>query len=170
MSARQLVDPNAPIIIVKSIFAKYDKNADQKINPAELMELAYDLGYYMTKEHSTSLLKTLDTDGDDHISFDEFLNWWKQHDKFKLMENPSKLKKIHEAVKAFRKLDVNNDGSIDVHEWHIFWAAFVSDGKSFTPEEEKKSLAIYKLVDKDGDGLVQWNEFHDLLEKHGLVQ
>eukprot|EP01120_Amphizonella_sp_Union-15-10_P001220 TRINITY_DN1126_c0_g1_i2.p1 TRINITY_DN1126_c0_g1~~TRINITY_DN1126_c0_g1_i2.p1 ORF type:complete len:170 (+),score=42.73 TRINITY_DN1126_c0_g1_i2:92-601(+) len=162
-------NPNAPAFIIKSVFQKYDKNGDGHIGAAELMELAYDLGYYMTGQQSQDVIKALDKDGSGHINFDEFLVWWKQNDKFHLFENKDKLQKVQIAVKAFRKLDKDNSGSINIHEFNIFFKETCVPGGAFSPAQESQSLSAFKQADKDGDGHIQWNEFHELLEKLGVV-
>mmetsp|Transcript_8393 Transcript_8393/g.9362 ORF Transcript_8393/g.9362 Transcript_8393/m.9362 type:complete len:123 (+) Transcript_8393:228-596(+) len=122
----------------------------------------------MTKDQSIAAVKEIDKDGDGHIDFEEFIAWWRKHDKFHILDNLEKLKRVQEAVKAFRKIDADNSGAIDIHEWNIFWESMVSSS-AWTAAEEIKAREAYKEADKDGDGLLQWNEFVDLLVSMGVV-
>jgi calcium-binding protein CML len=54
------------------LFKKYDKDASGTIEPNELEELLKSIGYTGSME---SALKTLDKDGNNKISFSEFLQW-----------------------------------------------------------------------------------------------
>lgn len=54
------------------LFKKYDKDASGTIEPNELKELLKSVGYTGSVE---SALKVLDKDGNNKVSFPEFLDW-----------------------------------------------------------------------------------------------
>jgi len=57
-------------------------------------------------------MRKLDEDKSGLISFDEFFNWWKSHDRFKALnvgDNPA----IKKGIEYFKKYDADRTGKIN---------------------------------------------------------
>merc|ERR1711879_238166 len=65
------------------IFDKYDDDKNGTLTLDELQLLCYDYGYYLTNEEAKETLESLDKNEDDTFTYDEFMDWWSNNEKFK---------------------------------------------------------------------------------------
>lgn len=63
-------------LAVKHMFAKYDKDNNEKISVKEFASLVRDLGETMSKQEVVDAVKMLDTDNSGSIEFLEFVSYW----------------------------------------------------------------------------------------------
>ena len=64
------------ISALKQIFLTFDKNDDELLSKKEFYLLAKKLGEYFTKKELEVVIDQLDVDGDNKISFSEFLSFF----------------------------------------------------------------------------------------------
>ena len=61
---------------LKKVFYTFDKNDDELLSKKEFYLLAKKLGEYFTKNELEVVIDQLDVDGDNKISFSEFLSFF----------------------------------------------------------------------------------------------
>ena len=69
--------------LVRTMFEKYDSDADGTLQIEELQELCYDCGVFMTTEELISAMQGLDSNGDGSLLYDEFIVWWRTNPRFR---------------------------------------------------------------------------------------
>ena len=150
IQAKTFFDPNAPAIVLKSLFHKYDKDGSGQLSKAELAVLfKEDLGFNNEQSEAYALL--LDKDGNGEVSFDEFNSWLKSGEKFKNINDKSRYFRLKKAVDLFNKYDVDKSHALDREE---FKKLFKEVGG-----KPKKLDEALKELDKDNNNLVSFPEF-----------
>jgi len=126
---------------LRGIFKEFDLNGDGFIQRDELKAVMIKMGQSPTEDELTAMFNAADRDSDGNISFQEFLTI--------AHANPLSL-----SLKAvFEELDVDGDQHITRSELRT---AFQRMGHTLTDQEIN---AIYKHVDKDANGKIDFNEF-----------
>ena len=116
-------DKNVPKIVLKSLFAKYDKDGSGQLNREELKGLFVDdLG--LSKEQAESYAYLLDKDGNGRISFDEFNQWLQSGERFKNVNDKSRYYRLKKAVELFKSYDKDGSGALDRAEFEQLFLAF----------------------------------------------
>ncbi|OWZ09408.1 FK506-binding protein 1 [Phytophthora megakarya] len=147
------------LAIAREQFAHYDTDASGSINTTEMHKLFTNLGEQLTLNNVRELIKSVDTDGNGEVDFDEFLHLLrKQQDKnqysvsltLALLFGPKELTKLKQQ---FMVLDLDNSGAIDENELQQFVK------KLGRQEEEFDLVAMLREVDDDGSGTIGFNEF-----------
>jgi len=149
------VGSDAPAIVLKSVFKKYDKDNSGTINSSELKELCYDLGYYLNADEIHTTLQILDKDGGGNIDFGEFLQFWRDNSKFQKLES-AKGERIKQAITYFRYFDTDKSGSLTADEYVQLHGDLIKNKLipgNITADEGLKQL------DRTGDKKVSFNEF-----------
>eukprot|EP01121_Diplochlamys_sp_Union-15-3_P021259 TRINITY_DN856_c0_g1_i2.p1 TRINITY_DN856_c0_g1~~TRINITY_DN856_c0_g1_i2.p1 ORF type:complete len:153 (-),score=26.86 TRINITY_DN856_c0_g1_i2:67-525(-) len=144
---------SANVNVLVSYFKKYDADNSGYITTSEFSKLCYDLGYYMDTVTQEAVLAQIDKDHSGKLEFTEFCNWWASQDKFKIFDyekNPLILK----AIEYFQKYDTDNSGQIGVAEYKQLAKDLGQVGLS-----EIDYKAGLKVLDKNKDGNIQFNEF-----------
>ncbi|XP_065651178.1 calmodulin, flagellar-like [Hydra vulgaris] len=143
-------DFNTPVIVLKSLFLKYDSDRNNYLNRDELKTLFIeDLGF--STEQCEVYTFLLDKDGNNKISFDEFVSWLKSGEHFKNISNKSRYQRLKKAVEMFKKFDVDNNQSLDRDE---FKRLFIS----LNGDPPKLDAALAEL-DRDGNNKISFEEF-----------
>ena len=116
-------DKNVPLIVLKSLFTKYDKDGSGQLNREELKGLfMVDLG--LSKEQAESYAYLLDKDGNGKVSFDEFHKWLQSGERFKNINDKSRYHRLKKAVELFKSYDKDESGSLDRDEFEKLFLTF----------------------------------------------
>ncbi|KAI3939839.1 hypothetical protein MKW98_029615 [Papaver atlanticum] len=138
---------------LKQVFKLIDTNGDGKISSLELGEVLLCLGHEkstVTKEAEV-MLKEVDCNGDGFIDLDEFMNV--------VAGDSSKSKGADEDLKdAFLVFDSDKNGFISPKELKQ-----VLRSLGYYKCTLSECSAMIKGVDKDGDGLVNFEEFRSMM-------
>eukprot|EP01094_Clydonella_sp_ATCC50884_P005680 TRINITY_DN1461_c0_g1_i2.p2 TRINITY_DN1461_c0_g1~~TRINITY_DN1461_c0_g1_i2.p2 ORF type:complete len:167 (-),score=53.54 TRINITY_DN1461_c0_g1_i2:320-820(-) len=121
--------------ISRIMFDKYDVDGDSSIGPKEFKDLCYDLGHYLSEQELEFGLQSLDKDGSGAIEYNEFLEWWRNNDRFEMLKlDDAALAKRVDASATFRQFDDDNSGTIDANEFEGLHALLLERG--FCPEDK----------------------------------
>ncbi|POM77684.1 Calmodulin [Phytophthora palmivora] len=147
------------LVAAREQFAHYDTDSSGSINATEMHKLFTNLGEQLTLNNVRELIKSVDTDGNGEVDFDEFLHLLrKQQDKnqysvsltLALLFGPKELTKLKQQ---FMVLDLDGSGAIDEHELRQFVK------KLGRRADEFDLPAMLREVDDDGSGTIGFNEF-----------
>lgn len=137
---------------LRTIFKEFDENGDGHLSREELTK---GLMRVMDKEDAEKetqrIMNLVDTDGNGTIEFSEFFN--ATADKRKLIQK-DKLKVV------FKLLDDNGDGQLSCQELQ----ALFKDEKSEIAIQEDLWQQLMAEADTDGDNLLSFDEFCQLME------
>ena len=137
-TAEQLAD-------YKRVFARFDKSGDGSITGSELLPLMEYLGLPINLRQFQAFLKSVDSNNDGKISFDEFLV---------IMATKAKTESL---AKVFRAADINKDGYLSREELRRL---LQQNGKSVSEDDMERYMAI---GDRNGDGKLNYEEFTVLM-------
>ncbi|KAL3118854.1 hypothetical protein niasHT_008201 [Heterodera trifolii] len=129
------------------IFREFDLNGDGFIQRDELRQVMLKMGQSPTEEELFAMFEAADTNTDGQISFQEFLCIARA--------NPLSLS----LKSVFDELDVDGDGFITRSELRM---AFQQMGHALNDTDIK---AIYKRVDKNQDGKINFKEFCEMMTR-----
>ena len=141
--------PEEKIEECKKIFAHYDKNQDGTISVNELGEVMKGLGVNHSQAELQEIIKKIDKDGSGKIEFEELLNLYTG--KMKTSENDEELNEI------FKILDKEGNGLISTAELRYILTSF---RERLT---EKEADEVIGKADKDRDGLINYQEYKDIM-------
>ncbi|XP_066916609.1 uncharacterized protein [Clytia hemisphaerica] len=143
-------DDGVPELALKSLFMKYDKNNDGWLNKEELRGLFVDdLG--LDDDQAEIYNYLLDRDGDNKISFEEFLYWMRSNENLQNVTDKHRFALIRSAVDMFQKFDKNENWSLDLEELREL---IVEQGG--TSERADEAL---RTLDEDRNGRISFQEF-----------
>ena len=142
---------NDETLIILKIFRHFNKSGDCKLTKSELTEALYD---YKDSEEVDEMVdvifERLDGDNNGYIEYEEFL---------RLCIDKKKLMTKENLKYAFKFLD--NDDTKTLSAQKIL--------KFFLTKPNKEFEAVFNIylkeVDKDGDGIIDFNEFCELMMK-----
>lgn len=155
----------AAVPLSKRIFDKYDFDQSGTISPPEFREMVYELGYYLTDREFRMAILMLDTDGDGHVSYPEFLKWWKTDDRFKKLQlSEEQYNLLQYCSTYFQYFDKDRSGVLEKAEFQVCHADLLRNHVTDAPFE--KCLAS---LDTNNDGLVSFNEYVDWLIAIGSI-
>lgn len=138
---------------LKEAFSMFDKDGDGTITLSELASVLRALGQKPTDDELQIMMNSVDVDQNGVIDFDEFVGLMKNH----LYADDSVPTVEAEMLEAFRVFDRNGDGFITEEELR---QALLNLGERITEEELKEMIAE---ADKDGNGLIDYQEFIDMM-------
>jgi len=124
------------------------------------------MGYLLSDQELKIALVRLDANGDGHISYEEFLNWWTGEDRFsKFKMDAQQQDKLQKSTAYFRFFDKDGSGILDRKEFSGLHADLVKN-KLIT-----KSLdETIKELDSNNDGNISFNEYIDWLIRCGALK
>lgn len=142
---------------VKRIFHMFDKNGDGKITKKELSDSLENLGISISDPDMIQMIEKIDINGDGCVDIDEFEELYKS-----IMDDKDEDEDMREAFNVF---DQNGDGFITEEELSTVLASLgFKHGKAL--EECKRMI---KKVDSDGDGMVNFMEFKQMMKAGELI-
>jgi len=150
----------------RRVFNKYDTDGSGQISVDEFKSMVYDMGYCLSEQELKMALLRLDSNGDKHISYDEFLNWWSTEDRFtKLQLNQQQAEKLEKSAAYFRYFDKDGSGVLDRKEFSGLHADLVKN------KLINKSLdQTLEELDTNRDGQISFNEYIDWLTRRGAFK
>jgi len=142
MSNKSTNLPDAVKANLKKFFTAFDKDGNGKIDPGELKSALEATGFHFAPQVINRMIKLVNVRPPfGSIDFEEFCNLSAYLDATR---------------KSFDSADTNKNGKIDMKE---LGEALLDTGFSITSTQLKKLL---KLVDMDGNGDIQFEEFVSL--------
>nr|XP_043625928.1 probable calcium-binding protein CML25 [Erigeron canadensis] len=134
---------------LEQVFKKFDANGDGKICASELGSIMASLGQQPTEDELTNMIKEVDGDGDGFINLHEFIELnTRDIDSTEVLEN---------LKNAFSVFDIDNNGLITAEELQNVLRKL---GDTCSITESKKMIAG---ADRDGDGMINFDEFKDMM-------
>lgn len=111
-------------------------------------------GIFPKKVELQALMKYYDVNGDCQISYDEFLNG---------LKDDLSARRLNMVQKAFSRLDINNSGSLTVHDIHGIYDVSMNpdflEGRKTRDEIFNEFLQNFEGARGNRDGCVTWQEF-----------
>ena len=101
------------------------------------------------KEHLEKIFKSIDKDGDGHLSKEEILAGYEDHFGIPISDE--------EVDKMFLNIDVDGNGTIDYTE---FVMATMNEKNQ---NNNDKLMQAFKMFDKDGSGTITKDEIKEVL-------
>ena len=137
------------------VFRKFDSNGDGQISRQELAALFESLGHAPTDDELDRMMAEADADGDGCISLDEFAALNATGNSDDAMEED-----LRDAFKVF---DADGSGAISAAE---LASVLRSLGEKATVGQCRRMI---KGVDKNGDGLISFEEFKVMMAGGGFA-
>jgi Ca2+-binding EF-hand superfamily protein len=101
----------------------------------------------------------IDRDGSGTLSYDEFLKWWQQKDRFQTVDiTQEKLQKLHGYLTIFKSFDTDGNGILDKQEYTFLHKELTK--KNLTRHSFEEFVAD---IDQNGDENLSFNEFAEWL-------
>ncbi|KAF3439030.1 hypothetical protein FNV43_RR17305 [Rhamnella rubrinervis] len=132
---------------LRRVFGYFDGDGDGKISALELRSYFGSVGEYMSHEEAQEMINQLDADGDSLIDFEDFLKLMKRE----ASEDEEDLKK------AFQMFEWDHKGCITPKSLQTMLSR-LGDSKSYD-----ECVAMIQVFDTDGNGVVDFNEFHQMM-------
>ncbi|KAK6914561.1 EF-hand domain [Dillenia turbinata] len=149
----QRMDPNE----LKRVFQMFDKNGDGRITKKELNDSLENLGIFISDKDLIQMIEKIDVNGDGCVDMEEFGTLYQT-----IMDEKDEEEDMREAFNVF---DQNGDGYISVEELRSVLSSLgLKQGR--TVEDCKKMIM---KVDVDGDGMVNYNEFKQMMRGGGFA-
>ena len=136
-------------LAIKSLFAKYDSDKSNRLEKIEILYLLRS-DLEMSTEEADTCYMLIDKDGNGNVCFDEFLQWFRNADALKNINDKSRYSRVKSAIECFRSFDTDNSGTMDIAEFRQFM------GSLGYPGVIEDALAI---LDEDGNGVISFPEF-----------
>ncbi|KAJ8755492.1 hypothetical protein K2173_019290 [Erythroxylum novogranatense] len=143
---------------LKRLFQAFDRNGDGRITKEELNHSLGNLGIFIPDMELTQMIEKIDVNGDGCVDVDEFRELYQQ-----LMDVQDA---DDDMMEAFNVFDQNGDGYITVDELRTVLATLgLKQGRALDLEDCKTMIM---RVDVDGDGMVNFREFKQMMKRGGL--
>ncbi|XP_071690241.1 calmodulin-like protein 3 [Rutidosis leptorrhynchoides] len=139
------------------IFQMFDKNGDGRITKQELNDSLYNMSIFISDDDLVQMIEKIDVNGDGCVDIEEFGELYRT-----IMDDKENEEDMMEAFNVF---DQNRDGFIAVEELgSVLSSLGIKQGRK-TDDCRKMIMK----VDVDGDGLVSFNEFKNMMRSGGFV-
>ncbi|XP_059660013.1 calmodulin-like protein 3 [Cornus florida] len=142
---------------LRRVFSMFDHNGDGMISKKELSDSLENLGIYIPEKDLNHMMERIDVNGDGVVDIEEFGALYER-----LLDERDEEEDMMEAFNVF---DQNGDGFITVDELKSVLASLgLKQGRNL----EDCKLMI-KKVDVDGDGMVNFIEFRQMMKGGGFA-
>ncbi|GLT64792.1 hypothetical protein SLA2020_372630 [Shorea laevis] len=139
------------------VFQMFDRNGDGRITKKELSDSLENLGILIPEKELIEMIEKIDVNGDGYMDINEFGDLYQT-----ITEERHEEEDMREAFNVF---DQNGDGFITMEELRSVLASLgLKQGR--TLEECKKMIM---KVDVDGDGMVNFKEFKQMMKGGGFA-
>ena len=134
--------------ILREVFKSIDKDGDGKLSIDELVEqYSHTMEIEEAKKEAERIMKEIDSDSNGFIDYSEFL---------RANLDIRKLLSRNNLKQAFKMFDKDSSGSISANELKKVLQGDMNIDDSVWQE-------IIQLVDQNGDGEIDLNEFQDII-------
>ncbi|KAF8014126.1 hypothetical protein BT93_H0079 [Corymbia citriodora subsp. variegata] len=141
---------------LKRVFEMFDRNGDGRITKKELSDSLDNLRIYIPDKELAEMIEKIDVNGDGCVDIDEFGVLYRS-----IMDERDEEEDMREAFNVF---DQNGDGFITVDELRSVLASLgLKQGRTL---EDCKRMIM--KVDVDGDGMVNFKEFKQMMKGGGF--
>ncbi|KAL2485383.1 Calmodulin-like protein 5 [Abeliophyllum distichum] len=142
---------------LKRVFEMFDQNGDGRITKKELNDSLEKMGIFIPDVELTQMIEKIDVNADGCVDIDEFDVLYQT-----IMDEKDEDEDMRDAFNVF---DQNGDGFITVDELKSVLASLgLKQGR--TAEDCKKMIM---KVDVDGDGVVNFAEFKQMMKGGGFT-
>ncbi|KAI7982261.1 Calmodulin-like protein 3 [Camellia lanceoleosa] len=142
---------------LRRVFQMFDQNGDGKITKKELSNSLENLGIFIGDKELVQMIEKIDVNGDGYVDIDEFGALYQT-----IIEERDEEEDMREAFNVF---DQNGDGFITVDELRsVLQSLGLKQGRTL---EDCKMMI--KKVDVDGDGMVNYKEFRQMMKGGGFA-
>jgi len=145
---------------LRRVFSIFDKNGDGLISQQEMKESFDKLRLCIGEEELLDTIRTVDVNGDGYVDFEEFVTLYESMSRKRGEDEEAKAD--HEdadLAEAFGVFDENGDGLITVEELQsVLKSLGLKEGR--TIGDCKRMI---QKVDKNGDGMVNYMEFKEMM-------
>ena len=139
------------------MFQMFDRNGDGRITKKELNDSLENMGIFIPDPELTQMIEKIDVNGDGFVDIDEFGALYQS-----IVGERDEEEDMREAFNVF---DQNGDGFITVDELRSVLASLgLKQGR--TMEDCKRMIM---KVDVDGDGMVNFIEFKEMMRAGGFA-
>ncbi|KAK7286680.1 hypothetical protein RJT34_21858 [Clitoria ternatea] len=139
------------------VFQMFDRNGDGRITRNELRASLKNLGISISEHDLIQMIEKIDVNGDGYVDIDEFGELYQT-----IMNEKDEEEDMREAFNVF---DQNGDGFITGEELSAVLSSLgIKNNKII---EDCKSMI--KKVDVDGDGMVNYKEFKQMMKAGGFA-
>ena len=139
---------------IRSLFGGYDKDGSGKITKSEVAAAMSGRNGNLSYSDVNFMMRTLDIDGSDDVSFDEFLTM------AILCQGGEDLSEL-QIKQLFKAFDTDGDGVLSADELKQLWnIATTSNTKQISDEQMNEMI---KAIDTNGDGQIDYEEFVKLM-------
>ena len=135
----------------KEAFDMFDTDGSGEISANEIRRLLKTFGQDVTRQEAAEMIKDLDTDQDGSINFEEFITLMTTQVVEETIDVPED--DDDEVIRAFRKFDFNNSGTITLDEFNFILTKL---GERWT---ENRAKEVFKFCDLNNDGELDYKEF-----------
>jgi len=145
-------------------FEKFDVDHDGFITREEFTSMLLDHGMYLSPANLEVALHTVDENGDNKITYEEFLEW-KRHSSFEeLSMDDEQIERRAQILEFFKRYDTDCNGTIDKSEWLAMHAELVEVG---IVEAGTKDY-FFAQIDQEGnsDGVISFIELAKWFEEN----
>ncbi|EFJ26855.1 hypothetical protein SELMODRAFT_96597 [Selaginella moellendorffii] len=146
---------------LRRAFDMFDSNRDGMISRQELREIGDKLGMRWSDEETSSMLESVDENGDGLVDFGEFNALYSQHIQGEEIQAAEEARIKAELQEAFEVFDKNKDGFITALELHsVLCSLGLKHGSDMVHVKN-----MISSVDADGDHKVNFKEFRTMMSK-----
>nr|QGZ07672.1 putative calcium-binding protein [Fragaria x ananassa] len=143
----------------KQVFEVMDANGDGKISPVELSEVLCCLGYKnksAAAKEAEGMVREMDCNGDGFIDLDEFMTAVSANDTKRSGNDGG-----DDLMDAFLIFDTDKNGKISAKELRRVLVSLGCERSSL-----KECKQMIKGVDRNGDGVVDFEEFRLMMTRN----
>jgi len=163
---------------IKHYFDIFDSNKSGRINAKEFSSMIkkYVGTLKLSKPQKDYLFKYIDANNNETITFEEFSNTFTIRDVKADTWQYTVLLKIYDTIRKsknqllslFRKFDLNGDGKIDKSEFKT--SLKTVNSLLGTPINQEQIEVLYKTIDSDNNGSIDYAEFFDIFKVIGKTE